>query len=751
MGTEEMEKRGNHISSEDISNYSRLNHSKEILSNRIIFLKSQFNRISEFIFVLNNEHDIIYANKFLLEELKYNESEILTKSLIQIINASNESVEEMLKVAKERRWSGKVRSIRKDNTSSIMSFEVSAILDEGNVLCGFECRGKKGVGLFEEGTNFLNVIEELKAELKFIPDVLIRADSDGLIIDFVCFELAENNFQSNLKSKIKLGDFFPSDIGHQLNSSVKNIIHTNDSEKVEFQLKLNNELEIFKAKISPSLDNKFNIFIRNVSKHRNNESEVLKFKKAVESSEEIIFISDKDGLITYINPAFTKTYGFEKDEVVGKETPRIIKSGLIKDDYYNEFWKTLLKKRGIKGEIVNKTKDGREIFIEETTDPIIDERENIVGFLSIQRDITERKKSEEALKYSEMKFRSIWEKSDDGMRLTDVNGMIISVNNSFCRLVGMKESDLIGKPFYIIYDDDKIENERKLVKYKELFDKKNLIPTRFSRYSLKNGKTVFFNVSYAFVEEKIGKPLTLSIFRDLTDYKKAEEDLRNSEKLAAVGRMTAYLSHEIKNPLASIKNYLNLLFETDELSEKIKRPLGLVLDEVKRLNKLMKDVLEFSRPINLINIQLDIKTVIEKVKESVSQKLIAKNILLKNNVKEIKITGDYITLQSVFLNLIENSIDAIANDGVIEIWAESEKDNYSVYIKDNGHGVDRNDKIFEPFFTTKSYGTGLGLSIIKKIMELHNGDIQLVSSRPGETIFKIFFLNNFVYGKNSNN
>ena len=363
--------------------------------------------------------------------------------------------------------------------------------------------------------------------------------------------------------------------------------------------------------------------LKETSKAQNIESEIVKLEKTVGSSEEIIFITNKNGFISYINPAFTKTYGFEKDEVVGKETPKIILSELVSPNYYTEIWKALLNKREIKNEIVAKGKDGNEIEIEETAVLLKDEKGEATGFLTIQRNKTEH-----------------------------------------------------------------------------------------------------------------------------TDSKK---ELRNLEYLAEIGRMYAFLSHEIKNPLASIKNYLDILFEADELSERIKKPLVLVHDEVKHLNKLMKDVLEFSRPIDLISVEIDLNALIEKVREPLSKILQQKHIKLINNINEIKISGDYVNLQLAFINLIENSIDALPTGGEIEIWAEVEKKNYLIFVKDNGQGIINKEKIFEPFFSTKPNGTGLGLSIITKILEIHNGNIKLVSSEPGETIFKIIFPINFIYGKNSNN
>ncbi|MEK7786090.1 MAG: PAS domain S-box protein, partial [Chloroflexota bacterium] len=139
--------------------------------------------------------------------------------------------------------------------------------------------------------------------------------------------------------------------------------------------------------------------------------ELTRLRKAVETSGETIFLTDRDGLITYVNPEFARFYGYTAAEVIGKTTPRILKSGLLKPEDYEIFWETLLNKQVVKGEIINKTKDGRLVTVEGSANPILDEQENILGFLAIQRDITERRRAEEALQESEKRFRSLFEDS----------------------------------------------------------------------------------------------------------------------------------------------------------------------------------------------------------------------------------------------------------------------------------------------------------------------------------------------------
>ena len=126
--------------------------------------------------------------------------------------------------------------------------------------------------------------------------------------------------------------------------------------------------------------------------------EIIRLQRAVESSGEVIFITDLNGLITYINPEFTNLYGFTADEVIGKTTPRILKSGAMAAEAYKFFWDILLNKDIVKGEIINKTKDGRLLNIEGSANPILNDQKEIIGFIGIQHDITSRKLAEEEIK-----------------------------------------------------------------------------------------------------------------------------------------------------------------------------------------------------------------------------------------------------------------------------------------------------------------------------------------------------------------
>jgi PAS domain S-box-containing protein/putative nucleotidyltransferase with HDIG domain len=136
----------------------------------------------------------------------------------------------------------------------------------------------------------------------------------------------------------------------------------------------------------------------NITEHRHTERSLRNLSLAINASDDAVFMTDKDGIITSINPRFTELYGYTQVEVVGQTTPRILKSGIQSPEYYEQFWKTILQSQLIHGEVVNKSKDGKLVFIEETVNPFLDDHGNIAGFLAIQRNITERKQAEASVR-----------------------------------------------------------------------------------------------------------------------------------------------------------------------------------------------------------------------------------------------------------------------------------------------------------------------------------------------------------------
>jgi signal transduction histidine kinase len=227
---------------------------------------------------------------------------------------------------------------------------------------------------------------------------------------------------------------------------------------------------------------------------------------------------------------------------------------------------------------------------------------------------------------------------------------------------------------------------------------------------------------------------------EIKQRKLAEEALKKAERLATVGKMSAILAHEIRNPLNSIKINTDILNETLELNENKRRRFNIIRKEINRLDNLVKEVLLYSRQVNLVFTEFNIFNLVENILAQLKPHFEEKKIKIINNIDKIPVKADSEKLKQVFINLILNSVDAVPDvDGVIEFYSENRDGKISIFIKDNGYGISEPEKVFEPFFTTKNLGTGLGLPISQNIVEQHSGSMIVVKSVQGETIFCITF------------
>lgn len=217
----------------------------------------------------------------------------------------------------------------------------------------------------------------------------------------------------------------------------------------------------------------------------------------------------------------------------------------------------------------------------------------------------------------------------------------------------------------------------------------------------------------------------------------AEDNLKKSERLAMIGKMSAVLAHEIRNPLNSIKINTDILSEVVTLSDNNKRRIEIIQKEVNRLDSLVKEVLMFSRQSPPILSSFNLKSFLDGIISQIKPEENNIQVAIRNESADMEIKGDVEKLKQVFLNIIINAIEAVPESGEIRIASEINEGRIDILVIDNGYGIEFPDRVFEPFFTTKSMGTGLGLAVSQNIIEHHNGQLYIKSSTPGETIFCI--------------
>jgi len=233
------------------------------------------------------------------------------------------------------------------------------------------------------------------------------------------------------------------------------------------------------------------------------------------------------------------------------------------------------------------------------------------------------------------------------------------------------------------------------------------------------------------------------VFRDITFFNRFKEEFRKNESLAQMTTMAAGVAHEIKNPLASISIYLQLMDKMMEKNgsmtrEEAKKYLDVVSEEVDRINKIAVDFLFAVKPMKvnlaICNVNDIVKKTVSVVAAELEQKGIALNLHLAVSLP--KVLADCTLIQQSILNLINNAMQAMPEDRkdpTITVSTFMEDDMVKICVADNGCGMteEQMSKIFEPYYTTKSSGTGLGLTVLFKIMKQHEGDVT-VHSTPGK-------------------
>jgi PAS domain S-box-containing protein len=489
--------------------------------------------------------------------------------------------------------------------------------------------------------------------------------------------------------------------------------------------------------------------IRYAIERQGTEVQLRWLRLAVDQSPASIFITDPRGTIQYVNQRFTEITGYTAQDAIGK-TPRILKSGRTPPEYYRALWTTIQNGETWRSEIQNRRKNGELYWDSVTVSPIRDQRGVIAHFLAVQEDITQRKRAEDNLKASEDYHRTILENIGDAVFISSPEGRILDVNPRGCELTGYRREELLGLLIVDTYPPgDRAAGERRI----ENTSKGQ--PSVQERRLLRKDGTVLLVETNA---RALPDGRMLGTVRDVTERRQLEVQLRQAQKMEAIGRLAGGVAHDFNNVLTAIFGYVDLLREELPAGSSAHEDLAEVRKASERAAGLTRQLLAFSRQQVLEPIVLELNDLVEDF-EKMLHRVIGEDVELRLALAEDagNVRADPGQMQQVIMNLVVNARDAMPTGGsiVLETANADLTEQYAelhqpvrpgryvmLAVSDSGVGMspDIKARIFEPFFTTKEKGkgTGLGLSTVYGIVKQSGGYIWAYSEVGRGTTFKIY-------------
>jgi two-component system sensor histidine kinase PilS (NtrC family) len=320
------------------------------------------------------------------------------------------------------------------------------------------------------------------------------------------------------------------------------------------------------------------------------------------------------------------------------------------------------------------------------------------------------------LKGLEALHESIVESVASGILTTDASGRITYLNRAASNLTGLLLADVATKPLAEVLPE--------------------------LAHDDRHGEAAFGHriVGYSTASLTMAEGGKVIVLQDLTELRRMEEEVRRADRLAALGKLSAGLAHEIRNPLASMCGSVALLGKSPGLAEKERKLLQIVFREGERLEALVREFLAFARPAEPRMENIDLGELLEDTIAvfKLDAKAAALDVGLDSPLPAVRIRADAGQLRQVVWNLLSNAADAAGPGGKVRARLRSLESMAVLEVEDTGPGIAGEDlqRIFDPFFTTKESGTGLGLAIVHRIVEAHAGQLS-VSSTPGRTRFSV--------------
>jgi two-component system, cell cycle sensor histidine kinase and response regulator CckA len=487
---------------------------------------------------------------------------------------------------------------------------------------------------------------------------------------------------------------------------------------------------------------------RDITAHKREAERSRRLAQLVDSSTELICTGDIEGRITFMNQAFLRALGWTEKEVIGKYFRDVVLSPDNPAELRDQIREGIIKGGGWKGECLQCRKDGTDFPVYLSVGPLKDNSGRVIGSVGIVRDLTESKRAQE-------RFYKAFHLNPEPITIATVSeGRYVDVNESFLRITGYKREEVVGRTSMEVKFWESLEDRARLI---ELLEKQGSVRdleitfrTKFDEQRVGLDSADLIDVD--------GQKCIIAILKDITERKALEKQIRQLQKMEAVGQLSGGIAHDFNNLLGVILGYTELLEEGLSRDSKLLKTVEEIKKAGMRAASLTRQLLAFSRQQVLELKVLDLNVVVADT-EKMLRRLIGENIeittKLASDLGQVK--ADEGQIEQVIMNLAVNARDAMPEGGKIIIETRNTEldEDYALrhpptlpgkYVElsmtDTGIGMDAQTQlhIFEPFFTTKELGkgTGLGLATVYGVVKQSGGYVWVYSEPGVGTTFKVY-------------
>ena len=505
-----------------------------------------------------------------------------------------------------------------------------------------------------------------------------------------------------------------------------------------------------------SVSNKIqqNLFEKSHQLNKQNE-ELVKLSLIATKTKSGVIITDANGNIEWVNEALTKITGYTLDEIFNKKPKEFLQPEGMAHPGFDLLREKLWKKEYVETIVPNRKKDGTIYMNQLEINPVFNDKNELINFVSLQRNITEEIRQKEEVVRINNRFNLISEQAEIGIWVWEVAANTTIWNDILIKQYGAKrsdiENDLYGFWQSSIHPDDK---ERVLGNITKLINGEADVTKDEFRINRKDTGEIKYIQSVTFAERDSNGNLIqlLGSSFDVSKEKEMQLSIQNKNTElqhtnAELDRFVYSVSHDLRSPLLSIKGLLALVFDLEQLDPQVDNYLRMAEKSIHRLDDIIKEILEYSRNARMevqyesTDIGLVVEEIYADLKFSVDENF---DFRLKlNNIKTIN--SDRVRIHTLLRNLIGNAVKyRQQREGInsfVEFRINKQNGQIIMEVEDNGEGVaDKNkEKIFDMFFRASktSSGTGLGLYICKQIVDKLNGKLELINSQETGSIFRV--------------